>query len=53
VIIGEGNLNLKKFLATLADIGFDGTFVLEYEGDVDDPVPALKQCVDAVRAALA
>jgi sugar phosphate isomerase/epimerase len=53
VIIGEGNLNLKDFLATLQDIGFDGTFVLEYEGDVDDPVPALKQCVDAVKAALA
>ncbi len=53
VIIGEGNLDLKAFLETLEAIGFDGTFVLEYEGDVNDPVPALKQCVDAVRAALA
>ena len=52
VIIGEGNLDLPDFLVTLDEIGFDGTFVLEYEGDVEDPVPALKQCVEAVKAAL-
>jgi sugar phosphate isomerase/epimerase len=52
VIIGEGNLELHDFLMALDDIGFDGTFVLEYEGDVEDPVPALKQCVGAVKAAL-
>jgi hypothetical protein len=25
--------------------------VLEYEGDVENPVPALKECVEAVRNA--
>jgi hypothetical protein len=31
--------------------GFDGCVVLEYEGDVENPVPALRKCVQAVRAA--
>lgn len=52
VVIGEGNLKLREFLTALKDIGFAGTLVLEYEGDVNDPLPALKRCVEAVRAAL-
>ena len=30
VIIGEGNLRLREFLKVLEDVGFNGTFVLEY-----------------------
>jgi hypothetical protein len=30
---------------------FGGMVVLEYEGDVQDPVPALTDCVKAVRNA--
>jgi len=53
VIVGTGNLDLEGLAAFLTDIAFDGYLTLEYEGDVDDPVPATKQCVDAVRAAFA
>ncbi len=52
VIVGTGNLDLKKFLATLNGVGFKGMCVLEYEGDVDNPVPAVSECVAAVRAAV-
>ena len=33
----------------LKKIDFDGCAVLEYEGDVNDPVPAVSRCVQAVR----
>lgn len=49
VVVGTGNLNLPSLLNRLESHGFDGYAVLEYEGDVDDPVPALKQCVREVR----
>jgi sugar phosphate isomerase/epimerase len=53
VVVGQGNLDLHAFLKTLGEINFDGYFTLEYEGDVNDPVPSTRQCVQAVRAALA
>jgi sugar phosphate isomerase/epimerase len=49
VIIGTGNLDLPKLMQTLKQINFSGPLVIEYEGDVDNPVPALKQCVEAIR----
>ncbi len=52
VIVGTGNLELPALDAVLAGGGFTGPAILEYEGDVDDPVPALKKCVDAVRGAM-
>ena len=48
VVIGQGNLDLPAFVAALKEGGFPGPMVLEYEGDVDNPVPALKQCVAAL-----
>jgi sugar phosphate isomerase/epimerase len=53
VIVGTGNLDLVGLAASLTDIAFDGYLTLEYEGDVDNPVPATKQCVEAVWAAFA
>jgi sugar phosphate isomerase/epimerase len=50
VVLGTGNLDLKKLLAALDDAGFDGPAIIEYEGDADDPVPATKKCVAAIRA---
>ena len=35
----------------LVKVGFDGPAILEYEGDVDAPVPALTKCVEAIRNA--
>ena len=51
VVVGTGNLDLKKAGAALKKIGFAGALVLEYEGDVANPVPALVQCVKAVQSA--
>jgi sugar phosphate isomerase/epimerase len=51
VVVGSGNLDLSKLRSTLAGVNFAGYAVLEYEGDVENPVPALQQCVAAVRAA--
>ncbi len=49
-IIGEGTLDLPAFLNALEEDGFDGPAILEYEGDVENPVPALTRCVAAIRA---
>ena len=49
VVVGTGNLDMRGLAAALEGIGFDGPLILEYEGDVDDPMPALDQCVQAMR----
>ena len=49
-IVGEGNLDLPAFVKALQDTGFDGMTVIEYEADVENPVPALKRCVQSMRA---
>lgn len=46
VVVGEGNLDLRGLLAALDETGFDGVSVLEYEADAENPVPALRRCVD-------
>ena len=51
VVVGTGNLDLAKLIETISAGGFDGCVVLEYEADVENPVPALSKCVEAVRAA--
>lgn len=48
VVVGTGNLDLKNLFATLKKVNFKGCTVLEYEGDVNNPVPAVKKCVAAV-----
>ena len=53
VTVGQGNLDLPAMLGLLGEIGFDGYFTLEYEGDVDNPVPAVAKCVQAIREVLA
>jgi inosose dehydratase len=53
VVVGEGNLDLPGFLKVLVKGGFNGFCTLEYEGDVDNPVPSTKKCVEAVRKAAA
>lgn len=50
VVVGTGNLDLKAFIAKLEEVKFNGFAVIEYEGDVENPVPALKKCVDSMRA---
>jgi len=50
VIVGTGNLDLPAFNAALMQGGFDGMAVIEYEADVENPDPALKRCVESMRA---
>jgi sugar phosphate isomerase/epimerase len=42
-------LDLPEFIKALDETGFDGMAVIEYEADVENPVPALKRCVDSMR----
>lgn len=49
VVVGTGTLDLPAFVAALEEAEFDGMAVIEYEGDVDNPIPALKECVNKMR----
>ena len=53
VIIGTGGLDLPRFVQRLQDVGFDGYLSIEYEGDVDNPRPAVVECVRVIRQAIA
>jgi sugar phosphate isomerase/epimerase len=48
-VVGQGNLDLPAFIQALDANGFDGMGVIEYEGEAKNPVPALKNCVEAMR----
>ena len=50
VIVGEGNLDLPAFTKAVQEAGFDGMAVIEYEADVENPVPALTKCVASMKA---
>jgi sugar phosphate isomerase/epimerase len=50
-VVGQGNLDLPAFITALESNGFDGMAVIEYEADPQNPVPALKNCVKAMRSA--
>jgi sugar phosphate isomerase/epimerase len=53
VVVGTGALNLPGLVAALKKANFSGYAVLEYEGEPDNPVPNVRKCVAAVRAAWA
>jgi sugar phosphate isomerase/epimerase len=50
VVVGTGNLDLRTLINFLKGLNTLGWVALEYEGDADNPVPALTKCVEAVRA---
>lgn len=50
VIVGTGTLDLPAFVAALEETSFNGMAVLEYEADIENPVPALTQCVERMRS---
>jgi sugar phosphate isomerase/epimerase len=52
VIIGEGKLDLPRFMKELANIEYSGYLSIEYEGDADNPVPNTVRCVKAVQGAI-
>ncbi len=45
VICGLGNLDLDALTGALKEIDFSGPAIVEYEADVDNPVPALQKCL--------
>lgn len=49
-VVGEGNLDLPGLLKELEAQNFSGVSILEYEADPEDPVPALKACVEKMRS---
>jgi len=53
VIVGAGGLRLPAFLKRLSGQDFRGYLSLEYEGDPDNPLPKVKECIAAVRKVLA
>jgi inosose dehydratase len=53
VILGTGGLDLPQFMKDLDDIGFDGYCSIEYEGDADNPLPKVKECVQVVEEVIA
>ncbi len=52
VIVGTGNLDLPAFTHALQEGGFNGMAVIEYEADPANPDPALKRCVESMRATI-
>jgi sugar phosphate isomerase/epimerase len=50
VVVGEGTLDLPAFVKELDHGNFDGMAVIEYEREPENPVPALTNCVKAMRA---
>lgn len=48
VVIGEGCIDVEALFTKLKNVNDDFLYILEYEGDVDNPVPALKQCVESI-----
>ncbi len=52
VVVGQGTLDLPAFTRALQEGGFDGMSVIEYEADAQNPDPALKNCIQSMRASL-
>ncbi|MFI5356910.1 MAG: sugar phosphate isomerase/epimerase family protein, partial [Opitutales bacterium] len=50
-ILGQGNLDLPKFLKLLGGNERTQSVIIEYEGDIENPVPALSECVRQIQAA--
>lgn len=50
VVIREGNLDLPKLCALLEANDRTASVVIEYEGDIENPVPSLTQCVRKITA---
>jgi sugar phosphate isomerase/epimerase len=49
VVVGTGNLDLPGLIKACDKVNFNGFAVIEYEGDVDNPAPALTQCVKQIK----
>jgi len=50
--LGKGDLDMVGFLRALRQIDFKGSFALEYEEEPDEPMPALRECLQALQEAV-
>lgn len=50
VVIGTGNIDLPALLQALKEVNFNGYAALEYEGEPENPNPALIACREAIAA---
>jgi sugar phosphate isomerase/epimerase len=53
VIIGTGGLDLPELMRRLNAMNFDGYMSLEYEGEVDAPLPNVITCLEAIQDTIA
>jgi sugar phosphate isomerase/epimerase len=56
VVVGEGTIDMPGVFAALAETGFDGLMVLEYEGDFDNMTKrmhGMRRSLDAMRKLIA
>ncbi len=53
VIVGSGGLDLPGFLKRLDAVSYSGYLSLEFEGDPEDPLPAVSECVRVIKQAIA
>jgi len=52
VVVGTGNINLAAMKKTLLTAGFKGVYIIEYEGEPEDPVKPLTACVESIKKVL-
>ncbi len=52
VVIGRGGLDLRALALALIDVGYTGYAALEYEGEPEDPAPAIIACREAAHGEL-
>ena len=52
-IVGQGRLNLVETFQALLDVGFKGPLSLEYESHMENPVPSMREGLEAAAEALA
>jgi inosose dehydratase len=50
-IVGLGKVDLPGLLIKLNEIGFKGSFSLEYESDPSNPVPNMQKCLEQIQKA--
>jgi hypothetical protein len=49
--VGTGNLKLREFMMAARKTPGHPILTLEYEGDVENPGPKLRECVEHIAAA--
>ncbi|MCL2640137.1 MAG: sugar phosphate isomerase/epimerase [Phycisphaerales bacterium] len=52
VVVGTGNLKLAEYMKLILKAPKMAAITLEYEGDVENPGPALRDCVNQIKAAV-